>query len=150
MFWGLRCLGCLEGAGPFVLSLFLLIRLSFAPSLIMIFCHTFCVLVFRRVGYFCFEIGSWCLAAILFGVIWCFSSEPSVRGALLIWPYSLVDRSLLIRDRESVLWLKLGFGIFMVYFGGSEVERWWKLYDLSDRSFAEVAQLWCSGLRVLF
>jgi len=114
------------------------------------FCHTFCVLVFRRVGYFCFEIGSWCLAAILFGVIWCFSSEPSVRGALLIWPYSLVDRSLLIRDRESVLWLKLGFGIFMVYFGGSEVERWWKLYDLSDRSFAEVAQLWCSGLRVLF
>jgi len=25
----------------------------------------------RWAGYFCFEIGSWCLAAILFDVIWC-------------------------------------------------------------------------------
>jgi len=138
------------GSSPVVLSLFLLICLMFAPPLIMIFCHTFCVLVFRRVGYFSFEIRSQCLAAILFGVIWCFSGVPGVRSALLIWSYSLVGRSLLIQDRESVLWLKLGFGFFMVSFGGSEVERWCKLYDLLDRSFAEVAQLWCSGLGVLF
>jgi len=38
----------------------------------------------------------------------------------------------------------------MASFGGSEVERWWKLNDLSDMSFAEVGQLWCSGMGVLF
>jgi len=47
-----------------------------------------------------------------------------------------VGRSLLIRDRESALWIKFGFGIFMVSFGGSEVERWWKLNDLSDKSIS--------------
>jgi hypothetical protein len=36
----------------------------------------------------------------------------------------------LIRDRESVLWLNFGFGLFLVSFGGSEVERLWKLIDL--------------------
>jgi len=34
----------------------------------------------------------------------------------------------------------------MVSFSGSEVDRWWKLNDLSDRSFSEVAQLWCLRL----
>jgi len=77
--------------------------------------------------------------------LWCTGGE----GCPPFWAYSLVGRSFLIRDRESVLWLKLGFGLFMVSFGGSEVERWWKLNDLSDMSFAEVAQLWCSGLGVL-
>jgi len=62
----------------------------------------------------------------------------------------MVGRSLLIRDRESVLWIKFGFGLFMVSFGGSEVEGWWKQHDLSDTSFSDVAHLWCSGLWVLF
>jgi hypothetical protein len=56
-----------------------------------------------------------------------------------------VGRSLLIRDRESVLWLKFGFGLFMVSFVGSEDERWWKLNGLLVRSLADVAWLWCSG-----
>jgi hypothetical protein len=34
------------------------------------------------------------------------------------------------------------FGLFMVSFSGSEVEEWWKLNDLSDRNFSDVAQLW--------
>jgi len=43
-----------------------------------------------------------------------------------------------------------GFGLFMVSFGGLEVERWWKLNGLSVRSFSDVAQLWCSGRGVYF
>lgn len=39
-------------------------------------------------------------------------------------------RSLLIRDRESVLWFLFGFGLFWCSFGGPEVARWWKLNDL--------------------
>lgn len=31
----------------------------------------------------------------------------------------------------------------------SEVERWWKLYDLSVKSFSNVARFWCWGLGVL-
>jgi len=54
-----------------------------------------------------------------------------------------VGRSLLIRDWESVLGISLGFGLVMVSFGGSEVKRFWKLNDFSDRSFSDVAQLWC-------
>lgn len=38
----------------------------------------------RWADYFCFEIGSLCLAAFLFGAMWCFSSASGVRGALLI------------------------------------------------------------------
>jgi hypothetical protein len=75
--------------------------------------------VFGGSGYF--EIGSRCLAAILFGAIWCFSGVPRVRGTLLFWSQSLAGRSLLIRDRESVLWIKFGFGLFTVSFRGREV-----------------------------
>jgi hypothetical protein len=50
-----------------------------------------------------------------------------------------VGRSLLIRDRESVRWIKFDFELFMVSFGGSEFERWWKLNDLSDISFSDVS-----------
>jgi len=32
---------------------------------------------------------------------------------------------------------------FWCSFGGSEVERWWKLNDLSNMSFSDVDQLWC-------
>jgi hypothetical protein len=46
-----------------------------------------------------------------------------------------VGRSLLIGDRESVLLIKIGFWLFMVSFGGPEVDRWWKLNNLSDRCF---------------
>lgn len=59
-----------------------------------------------------------------------------------------MGRSLLIGDRELVLWLKFGFGLFTVSLGGSEVERWWKLNGLLVRSLADVA-LWCSGRGVL-
>ncbi|RHN63888.1 hypothetical protein MtrunA17_Chr4g0063151 [Medicago truncatula] len=59
--------------------------------------------------YFCFEIGSWCLAAVLFGKLQSFFGGPRVWGALLIWSCSLVGRLLLIRDRESVLWFKFCF-----------------------------------------
>jgi len=38
----------------------------------------------------------------------------------------------------------------MVSFGGSEVERWWKLNGILVRSFSIVAQLWCSGHGVYF
>jgi hypothetical protein len=79
---------------------------------------------FLWADHFCFEIGSQCLAAILSGLTWCFSGVPGVKGALLIWSYSLVGRSLLIRDRESVLWLKLVFGLVLVFFrwiGGRKV-----------------------------
>nr|ABD28555.2 hypothetical protein MtrDRAFT_AC148971g32v2 [Medicago truncatula] len=47
-----------------------------------------------------------------------------VRGA------RLVGRLLLIRDRESALWLKFGFGLFWCSFGVPEVVRLWKLIDL--------------------
>jgi len=55
-------------------------------------------------SYFCFEIGSWRLAAFLFGC------------------HSLVGRLLLIRDRKSVLWLKFGLGFYGVL---SMVRRLW-------------------------
>jgi len=61
-----------------------------------------------------------------------------------------VGRSLLIRDRESVRWFEVEFGFFMVSFSGSEVDRCWKLNDLSGRIFLDVAQLRCSGLGVCF
>jgi len=59
-------------------------------------------------------------------------------GALLIWLYSLVGRSLLIRDREVVLWFKFGYGLFWCSFGGPEVARWWKLNDI----WKGVLQMW--------
>jgi hypothetical protein len=37
-------------------------------------------------------------------------------------------------------------GFLWSSFGGSEVERWWKIIDLSNRSFMDVAQLWWGGL----
>jgi len=40
---------------------------------------------------------------LCFDLIWFFSGVPGARGVLLIWCYSLVGRSLLIQDRESVL-----------------------------------------------
>jgi len=43
-----------------------------------------------------------------------------------------------------------GFGLFMVSFDGSKVERWWKLNGVSVRSFSIVAQLWCLGRGVYF
>jgi len=53
-----------------------------------------------------------------------FSGVPMARGALLIGFYSLVRRSLLIRDRESALWLSWFLGYCFVLFwwiGGREV-----------------------------
>lgn len=53
------------------------------------------------------------------------------KGALLIWSCSLVDRSILIQDRESVIRFKFWFWAFLVFFrraGGWEVvEAYWSL-----------------------
>jgi len=68
-----------------------------------------------------------------------FFGEPGVRGARLVGSWSLVSRSLLIRDRESVLWLKFGFGLFGVL---SVDQRLWG--GGSWLIFRIVAQLrWC-------
>jgi hypothetical protein len=77
----LRRLGCFEGVS---------FELSFFPFLIDVFstanfvvCLTFvCWILMGRL--FCFEIGSWCLATLLFGWLRCFSGALGVRGALLI------------------------------------------------------------------
>jgi len=82
-----------------------------------------------RVGYFCFEIGSWCLADVLYGGLQCFSGGQGVRGARLVWSLSLVAQSLLIRDWESVLRFKFGFGLLWCSLRGPEVVWWWKLID---------------------
>jgi len=64
---------------------------------------------------FCFEIGSRCIFAICFNGLWCFSGGPGMR-----WPSDLVLNTggpiTLIRDRESVLWFKFGFGLLLVSF----------------------------------
>jgi len=60
-----ECLGCSEGAWHVVMSLFILICLLFAPLHIMSLSYILGA-GFRWAGYFCFEIRSWCLAAILF------------------------------------------------------------------------------------
>ena len=73
------------------------------------------------------------------------------RGALLISYYSLVGRSLLIRDQESVLWLKLVFGFCVVLFqwvGGREVCDSCMILQLG--ALRNVAKLGCWGLGVLF
>jgi hypothetical protein len=70
--------------------------------------------------------------------LWCTEGEgcPSVLVLKSGGPITFDSRS------ESVLWISYGFRLFMVSFSGSEVEEWWKLNDLSDRNFSDVAQLW--------
>jgi len=104
---------------------------------------------FRWADYFCFEIGSRWLADILFGVIWCFSGVPRVRVPFWFGPKVWWADHFWFEIGSQFVWIKFGFGLFMVSFGGSEVERWWKLNDLSDRSFSAVAQFWCLGLGVI-
>jgi hypothetical protein len=79
--------------------------------------------------------------------LWCTGSEgcPSDLVIKSGGPITFDSRS-----GVSSLAQVLGFGLFMVSFGGSEVERWWKLNGLSVRSFSIVAQLWCSGRGVYF
>jgi hypothetical protein len=60
---------------------------------------------------------------MVFDLVWFFFGVPGVRGALLIGFYSLVGRSFLIRDRESVLGLLVVFGLCLCSLGGSEVAR---------------------------
>jgi len=64
---------------------------------------------------FCLEIRSRCLFAICFDGLWCFYGGPGMR-----WPSDLVLNTgrpiALIRDRESVLWFKFGFGLLLVFF----------------------------------
>ena len=134
-------------------------RVPFEPSLFLLICclhhcischlsYLLCV-GFRWAGYFSFEIRSRCLAAILFGLIWCFSGVPGVRGSLLFWSLSY-GGPITFDSKSGVSSLdQVGFGLFYgVSFGRSEVEKWWKLNDLSDMSFSDVAQLWCWGLGV--
>ena len=54
-----------------VLSLFLVTGLLFAPNRISCISSYFLCAGVRWASYFCFEIGSWWLAAILFDLIWC-------------------------------------------------------------------------------
>lgn len=118
-FFGL--LRCLEGAGPVELSLFLLIGLLFAPLLALSFVLLLCA-GFRWAGYFCFEIGSRCLAAILFGLIWCFSSVPGVRGVLLVLksggPIAFDSRTGVSYLAQVWFWALYGF---FQWTGGREV-----------------------------
>lgn len=81
--------------------------------------------------YFCFKIESCYLVTILFGFgwSWCFSGWSGVNGTLLIWFWSLVVRSLLIRDREFVLQFKFLFRLIWCSFDGPDDERWWKLTE---------------------
>jgi len=97
-----RCFLILEGACHVVLSLFLLFCLLFNFA-----CHvfrlTFCVLVFGGPVHLASRSGVGVWLQSWFDLIWFFSGVPGARGALLIWFYSLVGQSLLIRNQESVL-----------------------------------------------
>jgi len=87
----------------------------------------------------------------LFDLIWFFSGVLGARGALLIWYYSLVGRPLLIRDQESVLCLKLVFGLCVMLFqriGGREVCDSCMILRLG--ALRNVAQFGCWGRGVLF
>jgi len=116
-------------------------------------CFLLHILCWFSVGWFIWlrdrKLGSSCnLCLTWFGF---FSGVPGARGALLIWFYSLVDRSLLIRDRESILWLKLVFGLCVVlfrWFGGREVCDSCMILRLG--ALRNVVQVGCWGLRVLF
>ncbi|KAK2417883.1 hypothetical protein QL285_040130 [Trifolium repens] len=60
-------------------------------------------------------------------------------------PYDLVlkfGESIAFDSRSGVSFLPQVWGFLWGSFDGSEVERWWKLNDLSNRSFTVVAQLW--------
>jgi hypothetical protein len=56
-----------------------------------------------------------CVGCILVWLAMVFLWFTGVRGALMIWSWSLMGRSLLIRDRESVLWPKFGV-LFLEFF----------------------------------
>lgn len=78
--------------------------------------------------YFCFEIGSWRLPAILFGWLRCSSGEPRVPfwfGLVVWW-----GDHFLFEIGSQLLGSSFGFGLFWYSFGAPEVERWWKLIDL--------------------
>ncbi|KEH38376.1 transmembrane protein, putative [Medicago truncatula] len=62
LFGLLRCSGCMS----FELSLFSML-IDVCTTAIHVVCFTCCVLDSDGAGYFCFEIGSWCLAAFLSG-----------------------------------------------------------------------------------
>jgi hypothetical protein len=60
-------------------------------------------------------------------------------------PYDLVLKfggPIAFDSRSGVSSLAQIRGFLWSSFGGSEVERWWKIIDLSNRSFMDVAQLW--------
>jgi len=66
-----RCVGCLEGACPVVFELFPCDWLVVCTSRISCLSSYILCAGVRWAGYFCFEIGSWCLASIMFDLIWC-------------------------------------------------------------------------------
>jgi len=118
-------------------------------------CHvfrlTYCVLVFGGPVHLASRLGVGVYLQSLFDWIWFFSSVPGARGALLIWYYGMVGRSLLIREWESVLWLKLVFGLLVAlfwWFGGREVCDSYMILRLG--ALRNVAQLGCWGLGVYF
>ena len=66
-----RCVGCLEGACPVVFEPFPCDWLAVCTNRISCLSSYILCAGVRWAGHFCFEIGSWCLAAILFDLIWC-------------------------------------------------------------------------------
>ncbi|KEH26474.1 transmembrane protein, putative [Medicago truncatula] len=66
---------------------------------------------------FCFEIGSWCLSAIYFDWLWCFSGKRRVR-----WPYDLVLKTggpIAFDSRSGVSYVvQVWFWALLVFF-------WW-------------------------
>ena len=54
-----------------------------------------------------------------------FSGGSKVKASILIWFWSMVVRSLLIRDRELVFGPYLFWDNYGVFFDGPGVVRWW-------------------------
>jgi len=71
LFWLFRCVGCLERACPVVFEPFPCDWLVVCTNSISCLSSYILIVGVRWAGYFCFEIGSWCLAAIMFDFLWC-------------------------------------------------------------------------------
>jgi len=124
--------------------------LLFAPNRISCLSSYVLYAGVRWAGYFCFEIGSWWLAVIMFDLIWCsmvYGGEGRPTDLVLKFGGPITFDS---RLRVNSL-AQVSFWVFVLCsFGGSEVERLWKLHVHSVRSFSNVARLGCWSLRVLF
>jgi hypothetical protein len=129
----IRCLGCMSfRAEPF----------PFLFDCCLHYLLSFVLLIVRWISMgrlILFRDRSWSLAAILFGWLW-YSLVDRGEGC----PYDLVLKSggsVTFDSRSGVSSLAEVWGFLWCSFDGS-VKGWWKLNDLSNRSFMDVAQLW--------